>query len=36
MVNDDVRKTSLEVKWENYMMANRSKDFQKTVGKILF
>ncbi|CAB3999718.1 Hypothetical predicted protein [Paramuricea clavata] len=30
VVSDDVRKTSLEVKWENYMMANRNKEFQKT------
>jgi hypothetical protein len=31
-VNDDSRKTSLQVKWENYMMANRNKEFQKTVS----
>ncbi|XP_028405007.1 TBC1 domain family member 2B-like isoform X2 [Dendronephthya gigantea] len=30
VVNDDVRKTSLKVKWENYMMANRNKEFQKS------
>ena len=31
-MNDDSRKTSLQVKWENYMMANRNKEFQKTVS----
>ncbi|XP_046855740.1 TBC1 domain family member 2B-like isoform X1 [Xenia sp. Carnegie-2017] len=29
-VEDDLRKKSLAVKWENFMIANRNKDFQKT------